>query len=451
MIQGLKIKLNKICKWMLYVFVFLLPWQTRWILADPQINGQVWEYGRISLYAFDVIFIILLICFLLVKSRKLKVESFKNKKIQIIYYILFIVFIIVNIFVAINKLLTVYWWLRILQGILLVWMLSKIKFSKVKLAASFVISVSLSALLGVTQFLSQQALSNKWLGLAYHSARDLGQSVVEFADQRWLRAYGSFSHPNILAGFCVIAFILCIWLLSQKKLRSVTIKYRLFLTLVSLVIISGLFFSFSRAAWIVFVIIIINLLIKKIEWRVVGGSLLLLIVLSLVFLPLVKTRFYSQERLEINSNVERIETTKDSFELIKNNLWLGVGLGNYTSELQNIKPDLAAWDYQPVHNVYLLVLSEVGIVGWLIIILLFVFCLKKYKDIKRYKKDIIKENNFVFLFFCFFVFLFLFCFDHFWWTQVSGVLSVFLFLGFLNLKNLKRKEFEQKSLFKNVE
>lgn len=423
MIQDLKIKLNKICKWLLYVFVFLLPWQIRWIIVDPQINGQVWEYGRISLYAFDVVFIILLICFLLVKSRKLKVENFKNEKIRIIYYILFVVFIVVNVFVAINELIAIYWWLRIFQGILLVWMLSKIKFSKIKLATSFVISVSLSAFLGIGQFLTQSAFASKWLGLAYHSARDLGQSVVEFADQRWLRAYGSFSHPNILAGFCVITFVLCIWIFLQKRLNSKTIKYRLFLTLANLVIISGLFFSFSRAAWIALGIVIINLLIKKIEWKVVGGSLLLLIVLSLVFLPLVKTRFYSQERLEINSNKERIEITKDSFELIKNNLWLGVGLGNYTSELQNIKPNLAAWNYQPVHNIYLLILSELGLVG-LIFIALIVFWFVKNK--KLFSGDKL-ELFFIFLYL--FIFIFLFCFDHFWWTQASGVFLVFLIVG----------------------
>ena len=128
------------------------------------------------------------------------------------------------------------------------------------------------------------------------------------------------------------------------------------------------------------------------------------------------------ERLEINSNVERVASTRESFEIIKNNLWLGVGMGNYISELKNLNPDLEDWNYQPVHNIYLLVVSEIGIIGILLICLALVLLVKKFIKLK------VKSLEIVFLFFCFFVFMFLW--DHFWWTQASGILIIFLILGF---------------------
>ena len=117
---------DRIC-YLLYLFVFLIPWQIRWIIWDPQINAGTWEYGRISLYAFDVIFIFLLILFLF-NINNIKIKNFK-------LILLAVIFFIFNFIIADDKLINFYWLLRILQGILLIWILSKINFSKIKLSS----------------------------------------------------------------------------------------------------------------------------------------------------------------------------------------------------------------------------------------------------------------------------------------------------------------------------
>ena len=63
----LKVKNTKIIEYLFYFFIFLLPWQTRWIFHDSLIGGEIYEYGRLSLYGFDVVFIILLFCHLIKK------------------------------------------------------------------------------------------------------------------------------------------------------------------------------------------------------------------------------------------------------------------------------------------------------------------------------------------------------------------------------------------------
>jgi O-antigen ligase len=46
---------------------------------------------------------------------------------------------------------------------------------------------------------------------------------------------------------------------------------------------------------------------------------------------------------------------------------LGVGMGQYVYQLINI-PSIQGWQFQPVHNIFLLILNELGIVGFFLFI-----------------------------------------------------------------------------------
>ena len=52
---------NRWFNWLLALFIFLLPWQARWIVDVPVVNGGVWEYGVTSLYATEVLLWVVLI------------------------------------------------------------------------------------------------------------------------------------------------------------------------------------------------------------------------------------------------------------------------------------------------------------------------------------------------------------------------------------------------------
>ncbi|NIP33026.1 hypothetical protein GWO25_04000, partial [Candidatus Saccharibacteria bacterium] len=45
--------LKRFTNYLLWLWVFLIPWQARWIIVDPVLEGSVWEYGRLSLYGGD--------------------------------------------------------------------------------------------------------------------------------------------------------------------------------------------------------------------------------------------------------------------------------------------------------------------------------------------------------------------------------------------------------------
>ena len=101
--------------------------------------------------------------------------------------------------------------------------------------------------------------------------------------------------------------------------------------------------------------------------------------------------------------------------------FLGVGLGNFVNWLKEIDPGLASNLYQPVHNIYLLIFSETGILG-LTLFLLFLFFLIKnsHYDIMIYHTS---------LFFIFISLLFFGLFDHFLWTLQQGQIIFWLVSG----------------------
>ena len=429
--------LKKIQEYLFYLFLFLLPWQTRWIVRDAQISGGVFEYGRISIYSFDLIFLILLFFFLFEKFFSNQKSEIGNQGFKIrfpVFCFLISVFLILNIFISSDKLLSAYWWLRIAEGLLLLWLIKKINFSQTKAALAFIFSMTISAGLGIYQFLAQNVFASKWLGMASQNPKDLGVSVMETLNTRIVRAYGNLPHPNIFAGFLVLAIVLCFFLIIKyKKTRTQEYKKNnftlLFYYFITLLLVAGLFFTFSRAAWLVLAIFFITLLLyyfitKKSRHLLLITYYLLPIILvvgclTIIYRPLIQIRTSASNRLEIKSNTERLAGYSEAWQIIKKNPLTGVGLENYTIALQKNIPGQPAWFYQPVHNVFVLALSELGVPVFLFVIalLLYYFITHRHKFL------------FFTFHFSFFVIIILALFDHFFWTLPSGMLLIFVIAG----------------------
>jgi len=84
--------------------------------------------------------------------------------------------------------------------------------------------------------------------------------------------------------------------------------------------------------------------------------------------PLIASRFSFDNLVESRSITERVEQYETFGELIFERPLLGVGLNNYTLAIAEINPGNEWWEYQPVHNVWALMVGELGIVS-----LVFVF------------------------------------------------------------------------------
>ncbi len=462
--------LKRIVEYLFYLFLFLIPWQTRLILKEGALNQGYWEWGTYSLYAIDLIFVLLVIlfCFDLLFHPSISNSKFliskqipnsksqtQNSKSQILNYkfqilnsklfkllvICFLLFAFLSIFWAKNSGLAFYWLLRLLQGAILFFLIQKINFDFIKAGFVLIFAGLIQAFLSISQFINQKVFASKWLGMAAQDPAQFGVSIVETAESRLLRVYGSLPHPNILAGFLVflifISFILYL-LLSQDEVISLrkvlgrssgygsadkaegktenqavissleksTASFRAtdrasswqryFLLFSTSLITMTLFLTYSRAAWLSLIICIILFglfLFKKsfVNFRIpffefFGLILIITLIFSIFSLRGLIVRLETKGRLEARSVNERILNFQRGLEIVKENFIFGVGVGNYTSTLAKKYPSLASWDIQPVANIYLLILAELGIIGFLLFLLIigFTFYCLKFKIYSLY-------------------------------------------------------------------
>lgn len=218
--------MDKIIKYGIYAVAFFLPVQTRLILRAGELNGGYFEYGTISLYAVDILLMAVFLLYLSsrARARDLGKSAYRGKflikdfKFNYQFFVfLIIIAALVSIFFAQDKLLAAYIFARLLSGVGLFWILIKAEYDVIKLSYLFLAGAFLQACLGIWQFLMQSSFASKWLGLAMHNPMELGVSVVEFADERWLRAYGGLDHPNIFGGVMAMSLLLLLWLFVKPS------------------------------------------------------------------------------------------------------------------------------------------------------------------------------------------------------------------------------------------
>ncbi|MBI5621786.1 O-antigen ligase family protein [Candidatus Falkowbacteria bacterium] len=361
----LKLKLSKILEWGIYLLVFLLPWQTRWMYQLASLNSGYWEYGSNSLYGTQILLYLLVVLFFIY----LKKNKIRPQKTVLDWLLVgLVVWSLLASAWALDWNIAIYHWVILVSGFLLYFLLRHGPVNRMKVMISLVAAGAVQGGLALYQFLSQGIVGSKWLGLASQSAQDLGVLVVEYGDQRWLRAYGSLPHPNMLAAFLLVGLICALGLsfLAHNRWQ------RLLVTGSWLLMLGGLLFTFSRVAWLVlgmsYVVCGMWLLVKRVRsiftWQLLMAGAVLVVLLSAIFWQPISSRVLSQGRLDSQSYQSHVDLTAQSFTVLKSHWLSGVGLGNYTvaayRELDSSRP---VWAYQPVHNVFLLVWAELGIVG----------------------------------------------------------------------------------------
>ncbi len=398
--------MRKIIEYVTYVLIFLLPWQARLISAQ----GWVGEYSILSLYAWEILWLMVVVLALGFFWSKRQEITWQSPK-QIFSWPN--AWLIAMTGLAIWSFLSIFWaldtdiaWQKntwLVEGLVLLALI--IAFTR-RYVVAIVLSLMtvLQSALALWQFFGQKVWASKWLGMASQTPDILGTSVIEVSDQRWLRAYGSLSHPNMLAAFLVVGVAAILYLLNiaQKVWQKIILIIALLLT------VSGLVVSFSRAGWLAAIIIIIGYWWQNRRGRqtyiVLGFVAVCLAVLTWQQQPLIFNRLISQQRLEIKSYQERLAGYGESWQVIKFAPLLGVGNGNYSLAVyKNIDDTRPMYAYQPVHNVLALIWAELGAVGLLLAILLFVNLLY-YSD-----------NKFLIIAIAVMMML-----DHFWWSMFSG-------------------------------
>lgn len=266
----------------------------------------------------------------------------------------------------------------------------------IKIRSAIVLGFSagllIQALLVIYQFGFGKTLGWWWLGEREFNLNTTGIATFNWYGQVFLRPYGTFSHPNVLAGVSLL-MVLSLILAEWRRWWMVGIASVMILL------------TFSRTA-------IIGLLgLSLVLWNGVNRWLVGLLVLSS---PLLLVRFWSALNFDYLSWLRRNELVEAAQLIWRDNLWLGVGLNSFIIEMANNQLISGANRFlQPVHNVGWLLLAETGIVGLIgfgIMIAGVLFQLLKYRG-----------HKLVFILWCGWIAIaWVGLWDHYWLTLAQG-------------------------------
>lgn len=237
-------------------------------------------------------------------------------------------------------------------------------------------ALTIQVIAGFTGFALQSTafldgLNMKWPGIIDPSTQ--GASVVQLENGlRILRAYGTLPHPNILGGFVLLTLLgpAGLFLTSKKP------NYPALVLLCFGIVLLGL--TFSRSAWLGLISFIGILALKLSSFErkklfiLISAVLLTIIATIYPLRNLVFTRVSnSTVATETISTVGRSWLTQQAGNMIRQHPLSGVGIGSFVIELANTAVEGAP--IEPVHNIFLLVTTELGLLGLILISSLFVF------------------------------------------------------------------------------
>lgn len=321
---------------------FFLPTQFGYHFTNlsPSVYGFRIDYLIPTLYLTDILAVLVITMGL----RNIKWNKSLFWKLGLLTFL-----ILVNVSSSSLVIPASYKWFKIVESFLLVLVLKDS--NKLNIFENIYIPLSLSMVaimpLGIVQTIIGHSLGGLfyYLGERTFSVDSFGISTVQAWGREILRAYSTFSHPNSFAGF-IMVFALLTWYFKNRLKKW-------YVATLSVLITISLVFTFSLNALITLLFLILTYLFR-LKNRLLILSMLLLVTMFTFYTPVTKLR-------EIDY---RVDLAKASFAMFKQNPVVGVGLNNFIPTLATKSAIFKnAWELQPVHNIYLLILAETGLLG----------------------------------------------------------------------------------------
>lgn len=269
---------------------------------------------------------------------------------------------------------------------------------------ALVLSVIVESALATAQFFKGGSIGLWLLGERTFSLSTLSIATFNFYGQVFLRPYGTFPHPNVLAAFIVLSLPIINFFQNSGRVVGWASLAGLIATLL----------SFSRSAILVMAVELTIFLRNR--WQLLG-------LIVLITLPLLVVRFSSALSFDQLSILRREELAQTAIKQFISQPLLGIGLNNFINTIANSSLVAGPSRFlQPVHNIWLLTLAETGVVG-----LLGLLGLIGYPIIRLWKS---KDRSWSkLLLFSWMTIIFLGMFDHYFLTLPQGQRLLFLIWG----------------------
>jgi len=301
----------------------------------------------------------------------------------------------------------VYRWLKLIEYLLFAFYVARnIDFKKdfstiVKILS---IGVLFESILAIAQWFKQGSIFGYYFfGENKYTVSALGIATLDFFGTKKVRPYGTTPHPNVLGGYLAV---LLPWVLYEgvKGIKGGKgLKERGFCLPTFGLGLVALFLSFSRSAWVV-------------------GCLGILGVSGLVFRKFPLSFYSLVPSAYPLSFLRRAELNWIALEIVKDHPLLGVGLNNFTVAMDSYGK-VSGWVrfLQPVHNVYLLIAAETGLLGLAAFLLLLLFTIYDLRFTEKPFRYILLISLSQISLLCFV--------DHYFWSLQQTSLLFWLLVG----------------------
>ncbi len=392
-------------KFLLILFLLSFPTQIakHFWPASSIFWGLKIDYLSIVIYLSEVIFIFLLASELLFGDLISYLKKAFTGKIFIFAFFGLLLIISILSFSPVSALFA---YLKAIEFLLVFLVLKKEKeLVKRHLGVIIMFWIGFELVLAVAQFISQSSLQGIfwYFGERNFSISTPGIAKTSIMGRLFLRPYGTFSHPNSLAGFTLASMAVNFVFVKDKMLKRLIYFFGFIL----------LCLTFSRSSWLALLIIAFLGLFMNLKRKIFK---ILIFVLGVV----ISAFIYSQTDFNQMSILLRKWLNLSAIEMIKDNLLFGVGMKNFIPQLPTYWPrdKINYLFFQPVHNIFLLLVSEIGLVGLFLLAFSFkeFFSKQKWKLVKLIPLLVVIITGF---------------FDHYWLTLQQNNLMVVLVLALI--------------------
>ncbi len=402
-------------KYLNYLLIFLLPTQLALHFWPPTafVFGIRVDYLAPSIYLTDALFLTLFVIWMR-SYHKIFLETVEKNKI---YIFLFIFLAVVNIAFSTSVFPSVYKWLK-LSELVIFYFYVRVRsdiFKSKTLIATLFYSLIFFSVIGIFQFILRRTLGGPFylLGERSFNVSTPGIALTQILGRNFMRAYSTFSHPNSFAGYLGLGLLVISFTYSQKEL----VKRILGITIVFIAFL--LTFSLSSVVGII-ACGILYMLIRRKYFRT--GALVFIpsvfLLISLV-LPFVSAKYFSNKFNYPSNIIQRLDLSSIAGSMISEKFWQGEGLNTFViNETKIPYAGSFLWILQPVHNIFLLIFSETGIIG-----LSFVYFLL----VKTNRKAFLLNDKIIFLALVFVLTTGLV--DHYWFTLQQNMFLLAFVLG----------------------
>jgi len=403
---------NNTLRFLYFLIVLLIPLNLgkHFVSVSSYVNSKLVDYLVPAIWVQDILVICLLVLGFVSGEFKKSKEVFRM-------LILFLIIVLPGIIIAQNTLVSFISYLRLITYVSFAYFVAvNIVFDREykKIVRLLAVTVLFMSLLGIAQWFKQGSVFDNYVffGEQPYSPATFNIAHTSLLGRSKIPVYGTFRHPNTFAGFLSISLF---WIYTYlfyfgKKERLLVLS--LVLGFVCLL----LTFSFVGIFSFLFGVVCMYL-IKKYNKKAV---LLLLwagfmVTLTGFALPVV-TKVPLFEKVSLNPSISRrVDLIKQSYKLVEGNTLFGVGYFNFTNQKDQY------FFNQPVHNMFLLTLSELGIFAFIYFVLILL-----YTFFGLLKKE---YGAVVVLFITFLQIVILGSFDHYIYTQHQMQLLFWLTVG----------------------